>query len=355
MFWTIAFFVVLAAALAILWPLLRAGKGWWKTIATALAVVVPIASLYLYTLVGTPEAIDMPAPKPLAQQAGEHGTDMAGDLDQLTEGLRARLEANPDDFQGWLLLARSYKTVQRYPDAVEALQQAQRLAPDDPFVMVELVEAQLYASGKPNMSEEMISTLEFAVGIDPSQQKGLWLLGMAAAQSGDGQTAIEYWQQLLAQLEPGSPPALSVQSQIDEVSSRLGVEPAEPAPQEAAWGGIRVRVAPDSSADASRMPANAVLFVIARSPGGVPGPPLGVHRVINPQLPYEFTLNDAHAMTPGRLISAEQALELQARLSLSGSPTAAPGDWQSTMETVEISVDSQSSEIVELSLLNFEE
>jgi hypothetical protein len=86
---------------------------------------------------------------------------------------------------------------------------------------------------------------------------------------------------------------------------------------------------------------------VIRSPGPAVGPPIGVRRIIGPQLPLEITISDQDSMIKERQISAETEVQFQARISLTGSPTASTGDWQSTpvivkldgTETVELIID----------------
>lgn len=365
MFWSIAAIALFAAALVTFLPLLR-GKTLWQPAALALAFLLPAAGLWIYSEVGTPEAIGLPS-NPAAHPAAPN---VAGDaeIDAMIEGLRARLTDSPEDLDGWMLLARTLKTTQRYPEALDALLVARGIAPDNPDVMVELAEAQIFVSANGQIDAESVAMLERAVEMDPDQQKGLWLLGIATAQGGDLEGAVAYWETLLGKLEPGSPVAQSVQTQINEANARLGqpVEPsaapaAMPAPAPVAqqattsepvadgsWRGTAVRIVAGDEARA-KIPTGATLFVIVRSPGPAMGPPLGVRRVVDPILPLDMTISDQDSMLQERKISLETEVQLQARLSLSGSPAAASGDWQSAAvvvpldatDTVELILDQQ--------------
>jgi cytochrome c-type biogenesis protein CcmH len=365
MFWVIAFCALLVAALVTFLPMLR-GKTFLQPAALALIFLLPTGGLWFYTKIGTPEAIDLPNKPP--PQAPHPGADGAGnsDIDTMINGLRARLTESPESLEGWLLLARTLKTTQRYPEALEALQTAQRIAPDDPTVMAELAEARVFTSPNGQFDSATIAMLERAVELDPQQQKGLWLLGIAAAQSGDQEGAVARWETLLAQVEPGSGVAQSVQNQINEANARLGrptaaaepvAAPAASVAQESAadepagdagWRGTPVRIAASDEAR-SRIPTGATLFVIIRSSGPAAGPPLGVRRVVDPVLPLDITISDSDSMLKERKISLESEVQLQARISLSGSPAAASGDWQSApvivslgaADTVELILDQQ--------------
>jgi cytochrome c-type biogenesis protein CcmH len=116
-------------------------------------------------------------------------------------------------------------------------------------------------------------------------------------------------------------------------------------PAATGWQGTAVTVQ-SSDALAADMPAASVLYVVIRTPGMAMGPPLGVRRINNPALPVNIEITDSDSMIKERKISAESQVQLQARLSLSGSPAAQPGDWQSAPQVIDLS----SSAPVELTL-----
>lgn len=337
MFWLIGVSVLALAGLWLAWPLLSRGSD-WKAVGLAVLLALPLGGILLYREVGAPAALDAAVADPESQ-----------DFSALVDNLESRLSEREEDLEGWLLLGRSLKSLQRYTEALEALETARRIAPGNPLVTVELAEAKLFASGNPRIDDEVRGMLESAVAQDPSLQKGLWLLGIDAAQRGEDGKAVEYWERLLAQLEPGSPVADSVQEQIQLARSRQGVPAADPTAPESDWPGFTVEVALNAAAAealSGGLPGSAALFVIVRAGGESGGPPVGVARVDQPQFPLEIRVDDRHAMLPQRKLSAQDNLRLQARLSLSGEPGARPGDWES--EAIE--VPTGHGEIVSLSL-----
>lgn len=355
MFWVIAAVALFVAAFVTFLPLLR-GKTFWQPAALALIFLLPAAGLWIYTEVGTPQAINLPATAMAAPHPGASSAAGDADIDAMVGSLRAKLTESPEDLDGWMLLARTLKTMQRYPEALDALQVAHRIAPENPAVMVELAEARVFVSNDGQIDADTIAMLQRAIELDPAQQKGLWLLGIAAAQAGDLEGAVSQWENLLAQVEPGSPVAQSLQTQINEANTRLGkptaeavapmakAPPAEPVAQETmlagetadgGWRGTAVRIAA-SEAARNKIPTGAVLFVVIRSPGPAVGPPLGVRRVIDPVLPLDITISDQDSMLAERKISLESEVRLQARISMSGTPAAASGDWQSAPVTVSL-------------------
>jgi cytochrome c-type biogenesis protein CcmH len=363
------FWILAAVGLAIMTfiaclPLFR-NKSGWTPIALALVFVLPAVALYIYQDVGSPQGINVTG----TPQAGTDHSVNASDADQIEDmaaNLRSRLTESPEHLEGWVLLARTLKTMQRYDEALEALETARRIAPDDPFVTVELVEARIFVSADGNITDEMVSMLQDALNQEPGQQKALWLMGIAATQAGEDEAAISYWETLLQELEPDSGSAQSVQQQIDEAKIRLGVETevgtesmiesmpesvtepaAEPIADQAeagaAWTGISLRILPGSELRPETASA-AVLYVMIRSPGPAVGPPIGVRRIESPQLPLNMIIRDRDSMLKERQISSLTEVQLQARLSLSGAPQARGGDWQSASMVIPL----DSTEVVEL-------
>ena len=349
MFWTIAAALLFAAALITFSPLLGA-RTLWKPLGLALVFVLPASALWMYQQFGTPEALDYhPQAQAKAQQAAtnEAHTSESAEMDAMVDGLRRRLTETPEDLDGWLLLARTLKTMGRFPEAIGALETASRIAPEDPRVLVDLVEDEIFMTPDGRISDDMIATLEHVLNVQPGQQKALWLMGIAASQKGQNEIAIAYWEDLLEQLEPGSPVAESVQGQINDALGLTGVAAEEPAPaapvDDGSWQGLGVTVRAGETGQ-SQIPSGGVLYLMIRSPGPAMGPPIGVRRVIDPLLPLDLRISDQDSMLKERQISTEAEIQLQARISLSGSPAASPGDWQSGL----ISVPVDSAETVEL-------
>ena len=382
LFWILAAIGLAIATFISCLPLFRPKSG-WTPIALALVFVLPTGALMLYRDVGTPQALGI-AVTP-ATSADPHSGNTAGadEISDMVGSLQARLKDNPEDLDGWILLARTLKTMQRYPEALEALETARRISPDNSYLIVELVETRIFLSGQGRIDDEMVAMLQEALNQDPAQQKALWLMGIAASQAGEDEAAISYWETLLQQLEPGRTITKSVQDQIAQAQTRLGLEtdattgtespptahPAtepdaqtatKPAPEisaspedeqvadDATWQGINIRVQPGDALRAE-IPPGAVLYVMIRAPGPAAGPPIGVRRVRSPALPLDMLISDTDSMLEERQISSLSEVQLQARLSLGGGPRAQSGDWQSgtmviplnSTEPVELLIDQQ--------------
>ncbi len=357
-FWIFAIALLVVSAAAISWPLFT-GSAKDRITGLFVLLMIPLFGLILYQNIGTPEAINMPvaSPQQTAQQQ-PHSSGGQGQMDELITSLQQRMAENPDDPEGWLILGRSLKSMERYQEALSALSNAYRLLPDNPLVMIELAEAKLFASGQAEIGPEARQLIDSALAIDPQMQKALWLRGMVAAQDGDEAQAIELWQGLLGQLDPASAGAQSVKQQIEMAQARLGeattapvvasepvaAEPAEtkPAvvetaaaatPATVAEGGIPVTVTIADDLQAT-MPGNAILFVFIH-PAGTKGMPLAVKRLAAGGFPLSLNFSDADLLRPEMSLKDFEKLDISARVSMVGNVVTASGDYQANIATLD--------------------
>ena len=134
---------------------------------------------------------------------------------QMVGGLADRLENQPDDVDGWLILARSYVELDDSEAAETALENAIQYGPDR--VDAQLAYARFLLQGQaPDTPVPGEAVLAFARVIeqDPTNPDALWFLGLAAAQDGDFGAARTHWQGLLDTLDPSSEVYFDVQSYI---------------------------------------------------------------------------------------------------------------------------------------------
>ncbi|NRB72513.1 MAG: tetratricopeptide repeat protein [Xanthomonadales bacterium] len=297
-FWLLAVAIPVVASLLLFRPLLKERR--WLPLGLTLLLLLPASGLLLYQWVGTPQAVHSSrAPAPVT----------GNEMDALLAQLQARMEAQPDDLEGWLLLGRSYKQRERFPEALAALRRAREVAPADPMVAVELAEALVFNAGPGQAPPEASALLQEALAIRPEQQKGLWLAGMLARQAGDTASAVAYFERLLPLLEPDSSVAESVQGQL------LLAQMEQDSLDTAGWAGVAVEITAESLPE---LPPEAALFVIARDPEA-PRPPLGAVR-LPAVFPANVVVSDRDSMLSQRPISSAARIEWVARLVFDGDP-----------------------------------
>lgn len=164
--------------------------------AIALLVLVPVLALAGYGMLGNPQALDPAQSAPQPQVTQEQ-------IEGMVAKLAERLKANPDDPKGWLMLARSYRSMGRYAESAEAFAKAETLVSNDPDLLAVYAETLAMAEGK-GLKGRALQLVDKALKIDPKHAHSLFLAGAAAMEAGDNQKGIAYWEALLPQVEPGS-------------------------------------------------------------------------------------------------------------------------------------------------------
>ncbi len=353
--------------------LLHDVKGQGATAATAapgtapftaliLALALPAFAVALYLAIGDSAIIPR-----LERVAGEtvqapgHGAadaQQAASLEIMVERLAARMEENPDQLEGWLMLGRTYVALDQPAKGAAALERALALAPQNPEVMINLAQA-LATAANGQLGGRPGDLIAAALVIEPKHATGRWLNGLVAYQAGDFPLAVQRWEALALDLDAagedaselrqfiadareqgGLPPATtatsptqtpaSVTSPAAPVGPTAGVSPAAkpaPAPARAAQGtSIQVAVSLAEPLK-SRANPNQSLFIYAKAAAGPPMP-LAVKRLRVADLPVTVTLDDSLAMTPEMRLSSFPQVMVGARISASGLATPQSGDLE---------------------------
>jgi cytochrome c-type biogenesis protein CcmH len=133
--------------------------------------------------------------------------------------LAEKMAANPDDLKGWLMLARSYKTMGRFEEAANAYSKAEKLVNEDPDLLASYAETIAMASNGKGLKGKPMQLVERALKLDPKHPHSLFLAGAAAMEAGENKKGIAYWEALLPQVEPGSEIDQMLRSGIDKMKS----------------------------------------------------------------------------------------------------------------------------------------
>lgn len=305
-------------------------------LAIILAVALPLGALGLYAWIGTPAAL---------QPAAAASSSPQMDLGTAVADLRARLQSSPDDAEGWMLLGRAYGAMQRNDEALAALGKALKLKPNDADIMVAYAQADSLNRPDHRIEGHARALLQKALQADPSNQRGLWLIGISDYQRGDYAQASKSWSTLLPLLPPQSDVAKAVTAQIARAEKAMSGTPASagsvakttPAATVRASIEVHVSLAPALRA---KVTDNDTVFVFARAIDGPPMP-LAVARLHASDLPATVTLTDAMAMTPQLKLSMFPEVKVSARLSKSGNAMPHSGDLQSAATDVTVGSNAQ--------------
>ena len=232
-----------------------------RKIVLAAAIGAPAAAALFYLFVGSPGIPDYPlVSRPDARQsaagasAEAHLRAQIPDLDAAIVRLEERLRREPDDQQGWLMLGRTYMTLEKYAEAAAAFARAHTLD-RDPQTAIEEVEAMIMASNSA-VSPFALKVLAEVLEQNPREPKARYYLGVGLAQAGDFKGAAQEWTDLLALAPADAEWAPMVREQIEAVAKELGVKSNSFAPSAAAQALLR-DAPPAVSAPAAPVPPPA--------------------------------------------------------------------------------------------------
>ena len=105
-----------------------------RGVAVLLAIAIPAAALGYYAFHGAPDLPGQPfAERPVApSQTQTASSENATSLESAATTLANRLEKEPGDANGWILLARTYMSINRFQDAADAFGKALELDTENP-------------------------------------------------------------------------------------------------------------------------------------------------------------------------------------------------------------------------------
>ncbi len=166
--------------------------------AWALIAALPLLSLPLYFAFGTPETLLPQASAPSADKKFSKQ-----DIENMVSKLAARLQEDPNDPKGWLMLARSYKALGRLDDAHQAYSKIGPELGADSGVVLERVELEIYRT-KGKVDADTVRMLNGVLKAEPNNPNALMMAGTVAYNRGQYKEAITRWEFLKKQLTPGS-------------------------------------------------------------------------------------------------------------------------------------------------------
>ena len=316
-FWIILVALCLLAILFSVWPLWKAAHKLSPLVAAVIVFTVALSAI-MYDRIGSP---NVPSGRSL-------NANNAAALDDAIASLQARLAESPNDIGGWKMLGRSQASLNNFAAAADAYEKAMAL--EDGKVaqtMVDLAVTILNRDNSP-IAGRPASLIESALALDPNNPPALFYSGVAAANRGDTETASNRWQKLLGLNPPDNIRAIIEQRHAEwggEVAPVATTQMVEADPSVPDGTVVSAQVSLSDEARAA-ITSDTFVFLIARDPAA-PTPPVAVSRLRLSELPKTVSLTDAESMVAGRELSSFAEIELLARVSLSGGPAAATGDW----------------------------
>lgn len=252
---------------------------------------------------------------------------------KLYKAIEKRAQQRPDNIYYWILLAKRAIQQNDLAGAKYNYSQAIKLSPDDGYLLGQYAEI-LFMLANSQFTDEVLLALDKAFAIDSSNPTVLGLKGIQSFENQQWQLAITYWQEAQRQMDQTSATANALKAGIARAQKRLGIQPdqAVVSPQ------VEIAISIDQSIAFN--PEQSV-FVALVATSGAPMP-LAARKLRAGDLPITITLSNADAVMAGYNLSSASEVKAVARLSQSGSATPQAGDWEDSVNPINLGANNRS-------------
>ena len=299
----------------------QATLGSTKKTAIGLCIFIVLLSSGLYFSLGDVYRVAQKNnEKPITQE----------NVEKMVSEFAIKMENDPGNLKGWVMLARSYRILGRDEDAAKAYARAGNFVDSDPQLLADYADV-LATNANGSFAGKPLLLINQALKLDPNNLMALWLSGSASFSVSNYKAAVQSWEKLAAQLPPNSDEARAIEGSITEARSKGGL--LAKAPVAASGKGISGQIELSNELKSKVMPGDVVM-VIARQVGE--RMPVAVLKTPAAQFPMNFVLNDSLAMNPSSPLSKLAEVSVEVRISKTGMAKPEPGDLISAVKTIKV-------------------
>lgn len=305
-----------------------------------IGVATPLIAFGIYLELGTPLALQ-------GNSGAMHHEDQGATLEELVGGLESRLAANPEDSEGWWMLARTYAAMDRLEAAVNAYEKAYKQFETDPDFLVGYAETLARLNGN-RFEGRPYQLLRAALDKAPDSEHILWLFGIAQFQQDGAVQALATWERLrklgtlgaeqtalLDQFIARARGDLVPQSPANKTGLSAGDTAGDAGGSAATTGMGKLTVHVEIADDvADRVAGSDTVFILARATNG-PRIPLAIAKTTARDLPATLVLDDGDAMNSAFKLSNYSDVVVEARISKSGNALRNSGDLEGRSQSVQ--------------------
>lgn len=297
----------------------RSVMGSSKITVIGLCLFITVISAGFYFSLGDATRIaEKNTEKPMTQEG----------VEKMVTEFAVKMEKDPTNLQGWVMLARSYRILGRNEEAAKAYERAGNFIDSDPQLLADYADI-LASNANGNFSGKPQKLINQALKLDPNNLMALWLSGTASYTVGNYKAAVQTWEKLAQQLPPGTEDVRSIEASIADARAKGGLSAQASVNTKGISGKIEI------SADLkSKVKSGDIVMVIARKPGE--RMPVAVLKTSVSEFPINFSLTDALAMNPSSPLSQLSEASIEVRISKTGMAKPEVGDLISAVQIVKV-------------------
>ena len=297
----------------------RSVMGSSKMTVLGLCIFITVLSAGFYFFLGDATRI--------AQKNTEQPMTQEGVAKMVAE-FAVKMEKDPTNLQGWVMLARSYRILGRNEEAAKAYERAGNFIDADPQLLADYADV-LASNANGSFTGKPLQLINQALKLDPNNLMALWLSGTASYTAGNYKAAVQSWEKLTQQLPPGTEDARSIEASIADARAKGGLTSKASVNTNGISGKIEI-----SAELKSKVKSSDIVMVIARKPGE--RMPVAVLRTSASEFPINFSLTDALAMNPSAPLSQLSEASIEVRISKTGMAKPEAGDLISAPQIVKV-------------------
>jgi len=295
--------------------------------------------MLMYSVLGQPEAMD---PLALTQGVDSSGEVTPEKLTEMATALTRRLQDEPNNMDGWVMLGRVQRARGRYEESAEAYAKALAMSRDD-NLSIERAEVLAQKNGG-SFAGEPWAIIQRVLTADPQHLNALFLAGSASYAELNYRSALRFWERAREVVPADSPDAPELDRAIAQTRDKMGL-PAIP-PRAAA------KEAPSQASKATKTASTSISgrVTLVKELKGLVAPtdtvfvyatpvtgsrmPIAILRTTADKLPLDFVLDDSMAMSPNSKFSDMDEVTVRVRISKSGQAIPQPGDYGVSLSPV---------------------
>jgi len=262
------------------------------------------------------------------KQQVKHENNMEN-VKQLILASRIQIDLQPYNPAVWMEYGQLQQRLGRYQNAVDAMEKALQLSPNDSDIKLALAQT-LPRLDTDFANKEADMMMQQVLASNPNNEKALLALGFNAFEKANYALAISSWEKVIAQRPANSKAVKLLQRSIATAKIKMkqltNMEPssAKGKMQATAQGSVQVLLSMGDELK-KELNGNESIFVFAKALTGPPMP-LAVKRYRASDLPVTLTLSDDNAMRPELKMSQFTNIYISAKLSKTGNVLSKEGD-----------------------------
>lgn len=308
-------------------PIAQAWRPPWVWV-MSFVFLVPVAAMLMYAVLGQPLALDPAAVRAESAQSSDISPEK---MTEMATALMRRLQDEPNQVDGWVMLARVQRAREHFDESDEAFRKALALSKDDNLA-IEHAEV-LAQKNQGNFAGQPWAIIQRVLTADPQHLNALLLAGSASYTELNYRSALRFWERAREVVEPDSPDAPELDRAIAQTREKMGLPAAPPSsPAMAARITGRVSVIKEL---ADKVAPTDTVFVFATPVSGS-RMPVAIVRTTADKLPFDFVLDDSTSMNPAAKLSSMAEVTVKVRISKSGQAMAQPGDLGVSLTPVKL-------------------